>query len=299
MADLAKLRDELGSCGVLYISSHGTISNELNVGAAGTHITTEIEVPSDPTARDQLSSSLFSSLGGDGKAAVGMTTHKGKSYFTLSPFFFAKADYPNTFVYADACNSADTNGGTATTLNEIVQAKGAGGFFGWKGPISTKVSNPAADQIFSAMAPKVASNSSVTLSINPPAPGPGQSYVVTATLSPAAAGVEMQLSVRGTDGFTRDQTLTTNAAGQVTFTSIPGGASGVTDKVTVSAGGAQDSNAAGNAINNDPTLSRVYKLPWSPADGSLSQFDKFTRSNDYNLACNNASVVKAEEVVKF
>jgi hypothetical protein len=296
VADLVNLRTELGTCGVLYISSHGTMSQDLATGTRGTHIVTEIEVPSDPAARDQLSTSLTQSWP-DGRAAVGMTSHKGKQYFTLSPYYFAAPDYPNTFVYADACNSADASGG-ATTLKEMVRLKGAGGFVGWEGPISTKVSNPAADQIFDALAPKVGNITGVTVSVNPPAPGPNQSYVVSATIAPAGAGIEVQLSVRGTDGFTRDETKTTNASGQVTFASIPGGASGVTDLVTVSAGGAQDSQAAVNAVGNNPTLQTVYKLKWSPADGSLSQYNSDFVSN-FNLACNNANTVKTQSVVKF
>ncbi len=294
--DLVNLRDNLSSCGVLYIGSHGVFGANL-AGTNGSQVVTELELPSDQAAFDALRTSVFGSFT-NATAELGMTGHKGKTYFTLGPEFFASATYQNTFVYADACDS-DDQANPAANLRKAFRDHGAGGFMGWGGPISTKLSNPAANEIFNALAPSVANITGVTLTITPPAPGPGQSYVVSATISPPAAGVEMALSVRGTDGFTRDETKTTNASGQVTFSSIPGGASAVTDNVTVSAGGAKDSQTALTVLNNNPTLQTAYKLPWSPADGSISKLGIDTRNADFNLACNNANVVKTQAVVKF
>jgi|GEM_PF-5047385 len=66
----------------------------------------------------------------------------------------------------------------------------------------------------------------------PADPGPGESVLVTAQVNPADAGVAVTMSVTGTDGYSNSIETTTDASGQAVL-SIPGGAEGVVDTVTV------------------------------------------------------------------
>jgi len=74
----------------------------------------------------------------------------------------------------------------------------------------------------------------LTLNITPvpPDPGPKQSVVVTACIFPPRAGVVITFEIVGTDGFTKSDAPATDAKGCADF-SIPGGAEGVVDVVTV------------------------------------------------------------------
>ena len=74
----------------------------------------------------------------------------------------------------------------------------------------------------------------VTGSPSPVDPGPGVGVTVTGTLIPKVANCSISFSIVGTDGYSNSATKTTNAEGQATFY-IPGGASGVFDKVTITA----------------------------------------------------------------
>lgn len=67
---------------------------------------------------------------------------------------------------------------------------------------------------------------------SPADPGPNQDVTVTAQISPATAGVPVNMSVSGTDGYSNSIETTTDASGRASL-SIPGGAEGVTDTVTV------------------------------------------------------------------
>lgn len=80
---------------------------------------------------------------------------------------------------------------------------------------------------------KVVSVNAVT---EPADPGPGQTVLVHATSVPPVAGCTMKFSIHGTDNFSKAEDETTDASGTGTF-SIPGGAAGVVDTVTVSIGG--------------------------------------------------------------
>jgi hypothetical protein len=73
----------------------------------------------------------------------------------------------------------------------------------------------------------------VTGSPSPVDPGPGVGVTVTGTLIPKVANCSISFSIVGTDGYSNSATKTTNAEGQATFY-IPGGESGVFDKVTIS-----------------------------------------------------------------
>jgi hypothetical protein len=80
---------------------------------------------------------------------------------------------------------------------------------------------------------KVVSINAVT---EPADPGPGQTVLVHATSVPPVAGCTMQFSIHGTDNYSKSEDVTTDAGGTGSF-SIPGGAAGVVDTVTVGIGG--------------------------------------------------------------
>jgi hypothetical protein len=72
----------------------------------------------------------------------------------------------------------------------------------------------------------------VTGSPSPANPTPGQGVTVTGTIIPKVANCSISFSMTGTDGYSDSATKTTNAEGQATFY-IPGGASGVFDRVSI------------------------------------------------------------------
>jgi hypothetical protein len=84
----------------------------------------------------------------------------------------------------------------------------------------------------------------------------------------------------------------------VTFPPVPGGAGGVTDTVTVSAGGAGTSSTVHNVVLADPTLKNPWKVPYLPLTASISAFSIDAESN-FNLACNNAKLTSTKTIVKF
>ncbi|MBI4580242.1 MAG: hypothetical protein HY718_11100 [Planctomycetes bacterium] len=296
-ADLEQLQNKLANAGVIYMSSHGNVSKNLD-GVYGNNVVTEIEVPlNDSEAFADSLLDMVAIFGGDFQRFVSVSANKGKLYWSLTPAFFGQFKYPNSFVYVDSCNSDhDVEGGNQ--LASAFTSNGAGAFVGWKGKISTRFSNPAAAAIFDGMAPQTATISSVDLSTNPSDPGAGESYVPTAVVSPASTGVEIQISISGTDGFARTETGTTDAAGEVVFSSVPGGASGVVDTITEVAGGADSSASAVNVVQNDPTLNQVWQLPYNPKQETLSNLS-LTANSDYNIICNNQAVTQTTKLVKF
>lgn len=73
---------------------------------------------------------------------------------------------------------------------------------------------------------------SLTITPTPPDPGPGVGVTVRACGLPPRAGVTINFSIVGTDGFTKAQSPVTAADGCASFF-IPGGTEGVVDVVTV------------------------------------------------------------------
>jgi hypothetical protein len=73
---------------------------------------------------------------------------------------------------------------------------------------------------------------SLSVVASPSDPAPDQGVNVTATISPATAGVEIYFHIIGTDGYENWATYTTDDSGKATFY-IPGAEEGVRDKVTV------------------------------------------------------------------
>jgi hypothetical protein len=301
--DLATLQKTLSTCGVLYLSSHGGRGKNLEKHF-GNHITTEIEVGLPD--QDKFAASLADladAFGADLTRFIGVTAHGKKAYWTLSPEFFASVQYPNTLVYADACSSdkpipAPVLAGGGMQLKDAFRKAGAGAFLGWQGPITTRVSNPAADGIFGGLAPKELGITAVTITVVPPNPGPGESYVPSASVAPPLSGIELRLTVSGTDGYALDVSRATDGAGKVTFDAVPGGSGGVVDTITVSAGEAKSSSSARSVVQSDPTLQEAYTVPWSPEKGSVSSLT-LDASPDFNLVCNNQKLTQTQQVVKF
>ncbi|MGB5547547.1 MAG: hypothetical protein WBM74_13315 [Polyangiales bacterium] len=298
VADVRNLRETLAECGVIYMSSHGNVRKNM-AGQYGNVVTTEIEL--DFKNEGKFASDLVDLIelfGADLMDQVSIDAHKGKAYWSLTPAFFASISYRNSFVYVDACNSDKDVPEGGSRLRQAFQANGAGAFIGWSGPISTRFSNPAAEAIFDGLAPKVAGISAVNVTVSPSDPGPRESYVPTAAISPALDGVPVKISVSGTDDFSFSESLLTDASGMAVFSVIPGGEGEVVDTITVVAGGADNTATVVNVVQNDPTLAGVWKLPWNPAQESLSSLTS-TAVDNYNLICNNLDVTETTTVIKF
>ncbi len=73
---------------------------------------------------------------------------------------------------------------------------------------------------------------------NPPDPAPGQGVTVVATIFPAVAGVTVEFSIVGTDGYSNSSSPLTGDDGTASFY-IPGGGEGVVDVVTVRVGNSE------------------------------------------------------------
>ncbi len=79
---------------------------------------------------------------------------------------------------------------------------------------------------------------SLLLSVSPPDPGPGQSVSVGITVNNCdPSSTQVHYTVAGTDGYAAENTLSVSSTCQTSF-GIPGGASGVSDVVTVDIVGA-------------------------------------------------------------
>ncbi len=300
--DIVKLHQTMGTCGVLYISAHGGMNTNFESDQPTNHIVTEVEVDDKEQFFDALRV-LGPAFPGKFKQYFGEAAREGKTYLTLSPEFFASVQYPNTLVYINACSSAQpvpfpyqTAG--QTPLMDAFRNNGAGAFLGWQKKMPTEIANPAANAFFAALAPKTSGIENVTLAA-PGNVGAGQSYTPSATISPAQQGVSVRLTVRGTDGFRRDETVTTNLGGTATFASIPGGAAGVIDSLTAVAGGADASQTAFNAAQGDPSLQGSWALPWFPGSVNIGALTLNARNAEFNLVCNNQKLTETVAVVKF
>jgi hypothetical protein len=300
--DIVKLHQTMGSCGVLYISAHGGMNTNFESDQPSNHIVTEVEIGDEEKFFQELSV-LGPAFPGKFKQYFGQASHDGKTFLTLSPEFFASVQYQNTLVFMNACSSAEPvptpflNAGSMP-LKDAFRNNGAGAFIGWTKKIPTEIANPAANALFNAMAPKSSGIENVQLSA-PGSVGAGQSYTPSATISPAQLGVQVRLTVRGTDGFRRDETVTTNIGGVATFASIPGGAAGVIDSLTAVAGGADASQTALNAALGDPALQIGWALPWLPGPVNVNALSLDVRNAEFNLVCNNQKLTETLAVVKF
>jgi len=294
-ADIVKLRAALPSCGVIYVSSHGNVASTNLAKTRGNNVTTEIEL--DPKAFGENFIDMVEVLGADLESHVGVTAHRGKAYWSLTPAFFAQFRYPNSFVFVDACHSAQSHDGTS--LAKAFRDNGAGAFVGWEGAISTKFSIPAVKAIFEGLAPKVAAVSAVKITTTPADPGARESYVPRVTVTPATAGVKVRLSISGTDGFKRTELRETDASGVVVFSTVPGGAGGVVDTLSTVVGGADNSATVLGVVKSDPKLGEVWKLPYNPlVDGRLSSLAQ-SATKGFNLICNNLTLTETTTIVKF
>ena len=283
------LHQTLSTCGVLYIRAHGGAAKNL-AGEFGNHLLTE--VTSASAEEKQL---LKTTFGAEARSYFGKVagTRTKKSYLTLTPQFFASVQYPNTLVFNNACFShnglQELAGGSV--LKDAFLNSGAGAVLGWQSTVSAGLAGPAANEVFAGLAPKVLVDA-VAVAVSPPDPGPGESYVPSATITPATAGVEVSLSVRGTDGFTSDETATTDGSGHVTFGSIPGGQGGVIDSITVVAGGAGNSLSTLNAVQSSPSLQGKFSIPWLGGVASIGglNFTPRNGNSNFNLVCNNQNL---------
>ncbi len=73
---------------------------------------------------------------------------------------------------------------------------------------------------------------SLSVWITPADPGPSEGVTVIAKISPAKSGEDINFKVLGSDGYTKEAITPTDIDGKASF-SIPGGAAGVSDEVTI------------------------------------------------------------------
>jgi hypothetical protein len=240
-------------------------------------------------------------------------TSAADAHYTLAPEFFAGVTYPNTMVYVDACSSAApvapdraAQGKTARRLGDVFMENGAGAYLGWESPVNAALATRATAYLFDKLAPTVTNVNSITITATPPNPGVDVPYVLQATVDPPQAGVQVQLTVRGTDGFARDEPLSgealkvTDASGIVTFSEITGAkTAGVVDTITVSAGGAANTATAAEIVKTNPELV-PYKLAWMNKVTSTAKLAVDDRSKaSFNLVCANQKLTQMTKVVKF
>jgi hypothetical protein len=295
--DIVELHQTLGTCGVIYILAHGHVGKNL-AKQYGNHLATDIDIP-----REENRQVLGAAFGQNGKRFFGKGGRVGKAHLTLSPHFFESLNYPNSFVFINSCSGDTEISGSALTaggrqLRDVFREKGAGTFIGWTAPIPIAVGIPAAREIFRALSPEVEGIDAVTLTIEPADPDPGQAYTPIATVSPPQAGIEVGLSVRGSDGYTQDETGITGVNGDVFFSEVPGGQGEVTDIITVAAGAANNAQTALEAVLNSPTLQKKYSLHGSPPVPSAQKLSRDGKP-DFNLVCNNPNLTQMQIVVKF
>lgn len=293
--DLTTLLGKLSGCGVLYVSTQGALMTALD-GTLGSHLVTEIEFGPDTLVR------VSNALGRERvRDLVGLASLQGKTYWTLAPTFFATVAYPNSVVFIDAPSSAaavaPSDDPDATSLRNVFRQAGAGAFYGWTTTTNGALSNAAADQLFQALAPKKADIDRVTLSVVPEAPVVGETYVVHATVTPPKEGIELDLSVIGSDGFSRQDRQTTDASGAVTFETIPGAEEGVVDTLTVTAGGANDTQTALLMVQASPSLVG-YGLPWMSTQSNVENLVLDARDHQ-NLVCASGTAKQDEIVLTF
>lgn len=301
-ADIKALQQSLSSCGVLYISTHGGVG-QTRQGKNANILATEIEIAQGAALPSQMQSLLSTYSGGEVNEFLTVTGANGKSYWGLTPAFFATGTYKNTMVFVDACNSDATIPSGGEPLKDAFLDHGAGAYIGWSASISTKFSNPAVAAIFDGLAPAEIGIESMTIFTDPSDPGAGESYVPVIQVQPPTAGVEVRLSIAGTDFFRRSETQTTDSFGEATFASVPGGDAGVTDTITAVTGGADNgATVVDVSVKNDPTLPEACKLLWQNGQVSIANLKYSLRNGadaSFNLVCNNPDITTTDKVVKF
>jgi hypothetical protein len=304
VSDVTAFRNALSESGVIYISTHGLVG-ELNDGTTGNVITTEIPVdPNDVQARRKVFAQLTEALGENVGRFVRIVGTTHGPVIGLSPEFFASANYPNTFVYVDACHSDRTVGTGGTQLRDVFLSRGAGAYVGWDSSISSDIALKATEGIFNALAPAPVTIDSVTITTSPSDPGAGQSYVPSVTISPPAAGIEVRLSISGTDGYSNSQKKTTGANGRVDFSSIPGGAANVQDTITAVAGGGDNADTVLSVVirNKPDVVNLTSTLRWAFDALSLANLNFYlgqSANASFNLVCNNNKLVTTKTIIKF
>lgn len=292
---VAALWNELSMCGVLYISSHGALSRT-NQGLDANVISTEIEA-------GDIFNQTFDMFGHFSLAQVRSffvpVAEGGHVYWGLTPAFFASANYPNSFVFIDACQS-DALAVAGGQLRDAFIGNGAGFFLGWASSVSSDLANFAASAVFNGLAPNDIGVTAIELVTDPNKPGAGQSYEPLVQLTPPLPGVEVRLHVIGSDGFRRSEAKMSDGGGFVRFSSIPGGSSGVEDIITVVTGGPQNGASAVDVARRSNPVG-IQKLPWgTPVTSAALLATLGAHAHpSFNLACNNPDTTQSQKIIKF
>lgn len=302
VADIVALRDALSTCGVLYISTHGSVS-KTQAGDNANILSTELPLGQGDELRNQLRQLRANFSVDEIKTLLANTSGSGTARWGLTPAFFRSANYPNSLVFIDACQSDTAVGAGGDQLRKAFLDNGAGAFVGWTNSVSARLANPAAAGVFNGLAPEDLGVQSIELVTDPNNPGAGQSYEPLVQLSPPLAAVEVRLHIIGTDGFNRSETKMSDATGFVRFATVPGGAAGVEDTITVVTGGPQNGATVVNVtVQNNPALNGIWKLRWRPDEVEVADL-VYSVSVDahpsFNLACNNPDTTQTQTIIKF
>ncbi len=302
IADVKQFQDSLSDCGVIYISTHGGVG-ETRAGKSANILATEIEIAQGSALASQMQEILGAYSGSQVNQNLAITGAAGKAYWGLTPEFFSQATYQNTMVFVDACQSDKTVDAGGDQLKDAFLGNGAGAFIGWNESISTKFSNPAVAAIFDGLAPADLGVTSLSIFTDPSDPGADQDYLPIVQVQPPVEGIEVRMSIVGTDFFRRSETKLTDSFGEAMFAVVPGGDAGVTDTITAVTGGADNgATVVDVSVKNDPTLPESCKLLWKSGAVSIANLKYSLRSGasaGFNLVCNNPDITTTDKVVKF
>ncbi|MFQ5502527.1 MAG: hypothetical protein ACE5EQ_09545 [Phycisphaerae bacterium] len=108
------------------------------------------------------------------------------------------------------------------------------------------------------------------------------------------AGIDVRISIFGSNLFRRSETKMTNTFGEADFRLVPGAALGVTDTITEVTGSPNNgSRAVNTSVMNDPSLPKNCRLPWQSGHLSIANLKYSLRpaaNDNFNPVCNNSEV---------
>lgn len=140
-ADLSKFSGNyLSNYDVVYISTHGGANLKTRGGETSTMLLTG----------EEYTTSKTESLSMEEQKAITTGGHNGsKSYFAISVPWLkmtAAKNFANSWIYADACESAMIDNGSSS-LSETFLNLGAAGYNGFDATINSSLSNPIAEKM--------------------------------------------------------------------------------------------------------------------------------------------------------
>lgn len=294
VADLLVLREALSDCGVLYMSSHGTLGF-LSDETWANVVSTEIPFSDDPDEIKQIMSDLTAVLGADVEKMMYVYSDRSGLFVALTPHFFSKASYANTLVYIDACHSDRNVGDGNTPLREAFLKKGAGAFIGWNGAVHNVVANAVNVDFFESLEPQSRTGApnntqSIDMTYEITSLSAEEKYfVITCQVTPPALGIVVTIHY-GPTGREFVEQHSTPLDGAFFTGLLRGGSEGTQWKVIASTGVANDVATVIDAVvANSPLVNDfVAYLPWINNLTTFADFSLHLRDDvpyDYRLDC--------------